>query len=149
MLTCKRSHLLHFGVSAKYKEKISKKKELFISLAGPISSMMFAMLYGNKLYFTINFCIFCINIVPIYPLDGGRILRVILRYVFGEATGIKISHYISYILIFTLLIISVFLLIYYDYFFLMFFVLYIFRITREEIKKEKIIQSIKYLQIEK
>lgn len=142
MLIYKKFHLHLFGVNAKYAGKISKKKELFISLAGLIASMMFAILYKNKLYFIINFCIFCINAVPIYPLDGGRVLRVILKVIFGETIGVKASRYISYISIFILLIISVFLVVYYKNFFLMILSLYIFRITREEMKKEKIIQSL-------
>lgn len=141
--------LMPIGVNAKYKGKISNRKELFVSLAGPIASMIFALLYNNKLYFIINTCIFSFNILPIYPLDGGRILRIILKFIFGDRIGIKVSQYISYILIFVLLVISIFLVLYYKYFFLLFLTLYIFRITREEMKKEKIIQSIKYLQIEK
>lgn len=141
--------LMPIGVNAKYEGKISNKKELFVSLAGPIASMIFAILYNNKLYFIINICIFSFNILPIYPLDGGRILRIILKFIFGDRIGIKVSQYISCILIFVLLVISIFLVLYYKYFFLLLLTLYIFRITREEMKKEKIIQSIKYLQIEK
>ena len=71
--------LLPFGVTAKYAGKITAIKDLAISLAGPLASLLFAIAYHSKLYFRINILIALFNLIPIYPLDGGRILKTIFR----------------------------------------------------------------------
>lgn len=141
--------LMPVGVNAKYVGKISMLKELLISIAGPIASIFFAFIYNNKLYFMINICIVIFNMIPIYPMDGGKILRVILMCLFGEKKGRNISTYITNFLIVILILISLFIAAYYRNFFFLIISTFILKISKEEIKKERIMSIINYLQTDK
>lgn len=71
--------LLPIGITAKYEKNNSLVRELIISLAGPLASFLFAYIFKNETYKIMNFAIALFNLVPIYPLDGGRIVRCFLR----------------------------------------------------------------------
>lgn len=138
--------LAPFGVHATYLQKISNLKEFVISLAGPIMSMLLAILYGNRLYMMINMIIVILNLLPIYPLDGGKILRCILKVFLKENQAINLSKYITNILLIILAFASVFLCLKFKNFSLLFTTLCIFKIASNEMKKDKIIKRINYLQ---
>ncbi len=84
------------GVAELKKEPESPKVELFVALGGPIVTLVLAALLFVSTYFgtvwhwhfmilgvtsylaTINFLILIFNLIPAFPLDGGRILRALL-----------------------------------------------------------------------
>ena len=137
------------GVNAKYLGRISPLKELIISISGPIGTLIFAFLYNNKIYYLINICIVIFNMIPIYPLDGGRVLRVLLKFILGDKIGQNISTYLTNILVIIFLLVGIFIAAYYKNFFFLIVSIYIYRISKNEIKKDKIIRAINYLQTDK
>jgi Zn-dependent protease len=45
----------------------------------------------------INFWLFCFNILPIYPLDGGQILRSLLWFVLGRARSLMVATILGFL----------------------------------------------------
>ena len=87
-----------------YNKKIEKSnilsiKKIIIALAGPIINILIALVvifmsFGftdvqrlNIIYANVIICIF--NLLPIYPLDGGRILKGILHINIGKQKAEK------------------------------------------------------------
>lgn len=104
------------GLSASFEERFfdNKINEIFVALAGPITSLCLAILCNNINwgYLTTqeavysNILIFLFNLIPIYPLDGGRIIKRILSIKFGLIKAEGIVNKISNITIILLTIIS-------------------------------------------
>ncbi|MEJ5172267.1 MAG: site-2 protease family protein [Hydrogenothermaceae bacterium] len=112
-------HLFIFGgVAMMEQEPKSPFQEFKIAIAGPIMSFMLAALFFTFAYFypkddlfngfinylfLVNFSLGAFNLIPAFPLDGGRILRSILWNKKGllKATDIasKIGNYFGNFLI--------------------------------------------------
>lgn len=104
---------LHFfggAASIECINDIAPRKEFLISLAGPLSSLAIAMVglvllkvssiitpetvWLLELLVTtvsINTLIFVFNLSPIFPLDGGRMLRSVLKSRMGHERGTKLA----------------------------------------------------------
>lgn len=97
---------------------ISYKDEMTVALAGPIASLL--LFLGFLPHFTksplmffcafSNLIIFTLNILPIYPLDGGRVLYCILCQKLALVTCAKITKTVSFLFLLPLLVLSVIIL---------------------------------------
>lgn len=94
-------------------DKASPKEEALISLAGPLSNLLISIIiilylsitgiykYNNIVYdinyflLATNIGLFVFNILPAYPLDGGRILQCLLVPKLGLLNARIKSHKIS------------------------------------------------------
>lgn len=103
-----------FGGCVKFSEKINRPlmEELIILLSGPLFQILFFYLiyilsingmglsYRNILIFqSYHYTLLLFNLLPIYPLDGGRILNLILNYIFPYKKGNKFVIFISVLFI--------------------------------------------------
>lgn len=75
-------------------EDIYILKKLLIVLAGPITSVLIGIL-TTDIISEINWVIGIFNLIPIYPLDGGRILQYILSYNIGVLRANRVTSRIS------------------------------------------------------
>ena len=94
--------------------KECEKKKIIIAFAGPIVSLILAILFTcidipnmwkYKIVYS-NILILIFNMLPLYPLDGGRIINGILCSKIGEEKAKYITNKISNITIIMLTIIS-------------------------------------------
>jgi Zn-dependent protease len=116
-----------FG-SAKINTDDSNYKDIIlISIAGPLSNLVLFVIsylivdfinsdifiYGFlKLFLFYNLLMFIGNMLPIYPIDGGRIIKAICQWTTNPTIGRKISGTISIISSIILLIFSLYLSMY-------------------------------------
>lgn len=64
--------LSFYGLALKYSSKLTRIKEFAVIFAGPfINLLLFLFLRDDT-----NLILFVLNMLPIYPLDGGRLLRI-------------------------------------------------------------------------
>lgn len=87
-----------------YNKKILKSnmlsiKKTLIALAGPLSNLLIIILgfifnIDNNIIFS-NLLIMLFNLIPIYPLDGGRILKNLLKIFVGNKRASKCINTIS------------------------------------------------------
>lgn len=112
---------IDFNITRKdYNIKIRKGnllevKKIFVALAGPITNILIIMIlilfnifninyYDKMIMIFSNVTLIIFNIFPIYPLDGGRILKSLIYIFKGKQTAEKYIYRISYI---TLIIITI------------------------------------------
>ena len=106
-----------FGGCLKFDEKINRslKEELFILLGGPITQIVLyfvisfftnkgLMIYRNFLIFeSYHYSLLLFNLLPIYPLDGGRILNILMNYLLPFKKGNKVVIFISFLIVLTVM----------------------------------------------
>lgn len=103
--------VLPFGGLTKFNEIINRPliEEFLIAIAGIVFQMVFFILIKEKIdykYFSIiNYFILIFNLIPIYPLDGSKILNVLFNKITNFKNSILLTVIISYISIIGLLIV--------------------------------------------
>ncbi len=111
--------LMPFGVSISFKIKVeeyNKKikkgnlleiKKILVAIAGPLTNFIIILITnslkidifkGLMIIYT-NFLIMIFNLLPIYPLDGGRVLKGILHINFGIRKSELYTNIISKVMV--------------------------------------------------
>ncbi|MBQ4087936.1 MAG: M50 family metallopeptidase [Clostridia bacterium] len=114
--------VMPFGMTLKLSDNLLKhpKKEVLIAAAGPASNLVMLTLCfffhsataeNAALFATANLAILFLNLLPVLPLDGGRILRAVLTHRLGIIPCAKIMRRISSFVILLLAVLGVWLLI--------------------------------------
>lgn len=79
-------------------------KKMILALAGPITNILIVVIciftkeYTNAIYKNIiytNILIAIFNLIPIYPLDGGRFLKELIHIIKGRKKSIEWINFIS------------------------------------------------------
>lgn len=109
-------------------------------MAGPLTNIIMILLFTNldielglrKTIIYANLLITIFNLIPIYPLDGGRILKGILHIVFGNWKSKKYISEISIIFMILLTAISSIGIYYFQNIAILFIVLYLWALVVKE-----------------
>lgn len=124
--------LMPFGISISFKikaeeynQKIKKGnklevKKILVALAGPITNFVMIIvacnlkvdIFKSLIIIYSNFLIMIFNLLPIYPLDGGRILKGILHINFGKQRAEKYINCISKITVALITVCTAILILY-------------------------------------
>ena len=85
--------ILHTG-------KTSPTKEAVCAAAGPfVNLLLLGILFRMQpTAALVNLLLFVYNLLPLYPLDGGRLLRLLLCSLFGAQAGERASDIITMLL---------------------------------------------------
>lgn len=102
--------ILPFGGLSVFNNKINTPliEQFFVAIAGPIFQMIFyffiSLFYISKRVMILNYLLLFFNLIPIYPLDGSKILYVFLNIFFSFKHSHLILIFVSMSLIFLILI---------------------------------------------
>ena len=136
-----------------YNKKIEKAnilsiKKIIIAFAGPLINLIIAILFTffdfsfteiqriNIVYANIIICIF--NLLPIYPLDGGRILKQFIKIKRGVIDSLKYTHIIQNTLIIFLTFVSSIAIYYFKNISILLIIIYLWILVINENKKYSI-----------
>ena len=106
-------------IPTNYNKKIAKGnllvvKKIFVALSGPLTNLIMIIIifnmhiniWDNLICIYANLLIMVFNLLPIYPLDGGRILKGILHIFLGKLESEKYINNISFVCLLIITLIS-------------------------------------------
>jgi Zn-dependent protease len=96
----------YYGIGLKHSSKLNYLQEIIFLISGVAINYAFALLNIKR---EINLAIALLNSLPIYPLDVGRALKLILNNIFSLNISDKIYKAVSAITIFLFIIIALYL----------------------------------------
>ncbi len=112
--------ILPFGIAASFDgvAALSYRQELVCVLAGPLANFLCAALFffislvpvfsgrisGAEMPFLCNLALGIVNLLPIYPLDGGRCLFCLLKDRFSYEKAEKMIRILSFLFLLPLLV---------------------------------------------
>lgn len=156
----KELRIMPFGLSILFIDNYDNKKKsllkkFLIASAGPVTNIviLFIVFFLNinfqikDIIIYSNMLIAIFNLLPIYPMDGGRILKSILKIKKDTYTVEKIVNKVSNVTIIILTILSSILILYYKNLVIFLVILYLWTIVIKENKrynfKKRIYNTIK------
>lgn len=136
-----------FGISITFEtyeyEKLIEIKKILIAIAGPLTNLIVCIITvflhiedkTKELIIYSNILIGLFNLIPLYPLDGGRILKGIIRLKHKKIQSDRIVNKISNILIIVLTAIASIMILYLKNIAILFVIIYLWMIIIKENKK--------------
>lgn len=144
-LKIKKININVFGLSIEFenygKERINNK--IIIDMAGPainIITFIIAVIFKNEEIAYINILLAIINLLPIYPLDGGRIVKNLLLKSHNYKQVVGYTEKISKDTLIIITAISSLVILYIKNFGIFLVIIYLWSIALKEWKKNQIIK---------
>lgn len=149
-LKIRKFHIMPFGFKITFEEtgnyQKNEIKKILISAIGPFTNLLIMVLaiilklHSNIIYSNLIIAIF--NLLPIYPLDGGRILKALLKTKITPQKTNYIINKISNITIITLTAITSVLILYIKNIAIVFVLAYLWYIVIRENKRYNLIKKV-------
>lgn len=127
-----------------YNKKILKSnavvlKMLLINLAGPVINLAIIIIgifmnFNENIIYS-NLIILIINLIPIYPLDGGRIIKNSFKLFIGNRKAMKYTNTVSNLFVIMVTIISSIAIYYYKNIAILLALIFIWGLILSENKK--------------
>lgn len=96
----------YYGIGLKHKSSISDFKQILFLLGGVAVNLLFILLDIKR---DINLALFAVNILPLYPLDGGRALKLVLNNIFDINVSDRVFIFISVLIIIFLIAAAIYI----------------------------------------
>ena len=123
------------------KSNMVEVKYIFVALAGPILNFILAIIFlsvnRNELAYS-NLALFLLNVIPIYPLDGGRICKSIFKILLGRKKAEKVCNVLTNTSIITLTICGIIGMIYLNNIAIIVILLFLWDLSLRENKRFKL-----------
>lgn len=139
------------GIGENFNGRVNQKK-IAIALAGPLVNLIIIFLamlipLGDYKILVIyaNLILLLLNLLPIYPLDGGRILKNVLHMKFGYWVSCKISNKVSNIITILLTIVASLSIFYFKNIAILFIICYLWILMIRENKRYRLIEKAYYV----
>ncbi|MDO5555364.1 MAG: site-2 protease family protein [Clostridia bacterium] len=139
--------IMPLGISITFEiygyKKLIQIQKIIIAIAGPLTNVLIAIiaLFLNiniqlkEIIIYSNILIAIFNMIPLYPLDGGRILKQIIRIYYSQIKTDEIINKISNVIIIVLTVISSIAILYFKNIAILFILLYLWIMVIRENKK--------------
>ena len=139
--------LMPFGVSVNFEtygyKKLIEKKKILIAISGPLTNLIICIITyflninqnTKEIIVYSNILIAAFNLIPLYPLDGGRILKGIIRLKCEEMKTDTYVNIISNVLMIILTVIASIIILYLKNIAILFLIIYLWIIEIKENKK--------------
>lgn len=131
-----------FGVGIIFESfENSERNKIIIALAGPITNILIALIFifiKIKVQTTIvnvNILLAMFNLIPIYPIDGGRILKAILTTKEGKERAETAINKVSNITLIIITLLSSILILVYKNIGLFIIIIYLWILVMKENKR--------------
>lgn len=163
-------HIMPFGIAVEfntYVQDYNKKiicgnilnlKKLLIALAGPMTNFIIILIcymwngdfYGinSKYIIYANLLLGIFNLLPIYPLDGGRIMKEIITIFYGRREALNFTNKVSNINLCIITAVSSVAIYYFKNIAILLIIIYLWIVIIRENRKYNINMKI-YKQIKK
>lgn len=127
-------------------------KKLLIAIAGPLTNFIFVIVYlifdikflwiAREIVIYSNLLIGMFNLIPIYPLDGGRIIKNITNMICGLKDSYKCTYIISNTIVIILTMVTSIIILYIKNLAFLIILAYLWYLVIKENKKYNKIKEI-------